>query len=226
MWQYKEALCRRLCVVVEKLAGRVGVWLLNLLRVLLRFLVFVAVVLLSLFLVTRGILRGLANGGDEELECRWSGRDLADRLADSVESEGVILPVLKPAIGQGRSALALAEAAWLVAFNILAQRSPESVKKRERALFMGKVVPLFALVVALMAVVAMKQPLHALAGFLLLCLMVQIPVLTTLSVDLEAAKLARKLIESRRVFSRLGDEEKVLAALRYVGWRRILPFGW
>lgn len=117
-----------------------------------------------------------------------------------------------------------AHAALSVGVFLLSQREPTLTGKREWALRFGHVFPVFTVIVMVFAIAVGKLPvmlcLSIIVGSLGLAACAQA---LTLACELRAATLAAVVLEKKRIFPRLSEEELVTTAIRAQAWRSIVP---
>ena len=117
-----------------------------------------------------------------------------------------------------------AHAALAVGVFMLSQRESSLTDKRAWALRFGHVFPVFTVIVMVFALAVGKLPplwaLSIVVGALGLAACAQA---MTLACELRASTLAAVVIEKKRIFARLSEEELVTAATRAQAWRAIVP---
>ncbi len=117
-----------------------------------------------------------------------------------------------------------AHAALRVGVFLLSQREPTLTGKREWALRFGHVFPVFTVICVIFALAVGKLPalwgLSIIVGSLGLAACAQA---LTLACELRAATLASVVLEKKRIFPRLSEEELLVPAIRAQAWRAIVP---
>ena len=107
---------------------------------------------------------------------------------------------------------------------LLAQREPALVAKRDWALRFGHVFPIFTTIVVVFALVVGKLPsmlgLSIVVASLGVATCAQVLALVC---ERKAATLAIVVLEKKRIFPRLSEEEAVIEAVRAQAWRSIVP---
>lgn len=124
----------------------------------------------------------------------------------------------------GVSARAHGRAALQVGLYLLALRDPKAVARRRWAIRFGHVFPVFTAMVVVFALVVAR--LAGLWGFGILmasCGLAACAQLLALTAERRAADLACVVLEKKRIFPRLSDEEAVTAVTRAWAWRSVLP---
>lgn len=115
-------------------------------------------------------------------------------------------------------------AALRVGIFLLAQREPSLAARRDWALRFGHVFPVFTVIVTVFALVVGKLPpvwgLSIIVGSLGIAACAQV---LALACELRAATLASVVLEKKRIFARLSEEEAVVTATRAQAWRAIVP---
>lgn len=144
--------------------------------------------------------------------------------ATGLGKDHILLPdFVKGGIAE-HGAEAHGRAALQVGLFLLADREPELVARRSWALRFGHVFPIFTAIVTVFALVVGKVPafwgLSVVLGSFGIAACSQV---LALACERRAATLASVIIEKKRIFSRLSEEEAVIAATRALAWRAIVP---
>ena len=131
---------------------------------------------------------------------------------------------LSPDIADNPSANAHGKAALEVGLFLLSQRSPAITARRQWAVRFGQVFPIFTIVVAIFAVVVAKLN----PGWILTVVVASLAAascaqILTLMANKQAADLASVILNKKRLFPRLHDEETVITATKAWAWRGIVP---
>ena len=117
-----------------------------------------------------------------------------------------------------------ASAALQIGIFLLGQREPSAIAKRAWAIRFGHVFPTFATIVTVFAIAVGKLPtlwgLSAIIGSLGLAACAQT---LALACELRAATLASVVLDKKRIFHRLSEEELVTTAIRAQAWKSIVP---
>jgi hypothetical protein len=115
-------------------------------------------------------------------------------------------------------------AALRVGIFLLGQREPSLTAKREWALRFGHVFPIFTVICVIFALAVGKLPviwgLSIVIGSLGIAACAQA---LALACELRAATLTAVVLEKKRIFPRLSEEELVTTAVRAQAWRAIVP---
>ena len=133
-----------------------------------------------------------------------------------------------PDMSKKRNHPALVETHGLAALRagifLLSQREPAVTAKRDWALRFGHVFPIFTTIVVIFAFAVGKLPvlwgLSIVVGSLGIASCAQV---LALACERRAATLAAVVIEKKRIFPRLSEEEAVITAARAQAWRAIVP---
>ena len=127
-------------------------------------------------------------------------------------------------VAKGVSAHSHGIAALKVGLYILSKRKPKLIARRRWAIRFGLVFPIFTTMVTVFALVVTRfGALWALAAILASCGLAAWAQLAALTAEREAAELATVVLEKKRIFPRLSDEEAIVSATRAHAWRSILP---
>jgi Zn-dependent membrane protease YugP len=144
----------------------------------------------------------------------WAGADVFGKQTIRISEE----------MAKNQSAYAHGRAAILVGLYLLSLRDPKSMDRRRWAIRFGHVFPIFTTMVIVFAVVVAKMPLGwGIAGVLVSLALAAGAQMLTLQTERQAAELACVVIEKKRIFPRLSEEEDVLASVRAWSWNGLLP---
>jgi len=132
--------------------------------------------------------------------------------------------ILPRDVAEGVNAQSHGKAALNVGLYLLSQRDPKAIARRQWAVRFGHVFPIFATMVVIFSMlVARLGGLWGLAIILASCGLAAWAQLLALGAERQAAALAAVVIEKKRIFPRLSDEEAVIAATSAHAWRSIMP---
>lgn len=179
--------------------------------------------------------------GLKDIRLSLTAGDMARKMLDSVDQEKVEIrtPARRWAAAadlggkwlsvprgaaSGASASSHGQAALQVGLYMLSVRDPKALARRRWAIRFGHVFPIFTTVVVIFALIVAR--LHGLWGFAIIlasCGCAACAQLLALSAERRASALATVILEKKRIFPRLSDEEVVVAAARAHAWRSILP---
>jgi len=116
------------------------------------------------------------------------------------------------------------QAALRVGLYLLLLRDVQAVERRRWAIRFGHVFPIFTTMVVVFALVVAKLPFGWGMGVVMASLAIAAATqLITVQVNRQAAELACVVLEKKRIYPRLAEEESVVAAVRAFAWRGILP---
>jgi hypothetical protein len=175
-----------------------------------------------------------------ETRLQITAGELARKMLDSMGHEGVELKTRKRAwvgadvIGDGWLSLqtAMAEsvtahahgrAALRVGLYLVSLRNPAAISRRRWALRFGHVFPIFTTLVVVFALMVKLPALWALSIVVASLGLATCAQVLTVVAELQAAAMACVLLEKKRTFPRLSDEEAVVAATRAWAWYAIVP---
>ncbi|MBK1856361.1 zinc metallopeptidase [Verrucomicrobiaceae bacterium 5K15] len=132
--------------------------------------------------------------------------------------------VLPPGVASGVSASSHGKAALQVGLYLLSLREPKMLARRQWAIRFGHVFPVFTTVVMAFALVVRAVPaVWVLAIIMASCALAACAQFLTITAERRAADLACVVLEKKRIFPRLSDEEAVVSATRAWSWRSCLP---
>jgi len=169
--------------------------------------------------MTRSMLDAMGGGQvevqeSEKISHGWAG-------ADVVGEKWLRLP--KETL-ENHSAYAHGQAALRAGLYFLLLRDPQAIARRRWAIRFGHVFPIFTTLVVVFALAVAKLPFGWGMGVVMASLAVATVVqMMTVQTERQAAELACVVLEKKRIFPRLGEEESVIAATKALAWRGILP---
>lgn len=176
----------------------------------------------SLVLSTDGAAlakRMLSSMGQDQTELRVIQREWAG-AAESGEN-WLSLPSKQ---AEGDSVANHGQVALRVGLYFLSMRDQAAVARRRWALRFGHAFPIFTSVVCVFAVLVGKLPFIWLMSVILASLgLAACAQALTLATNLQASALAAVILEKKRIYPRLSDEESVVAAARAWAWHAIVP---
>ena len=143
----------------------------------------------------------------------WAGTDVIGKDWLSLPTE----------TAKNHSAYAHGQAALRVGLYLLSLRDPKAMGRRRWALRFGHVFPIFTVMVVAFALFVRMPPIWGLAIVISSLALATCAQILTLNVERQASDLACILLEKKRIFPRLSDEESVVEATRAWAWRGILP---
>lgn len=192
----------------------------------------VASLLVKKFLSDRKLKK--VGTGEVSMEGRKAARELLDAAAakkvELQERRRPFLPVreeevtLLPKQAQSREISDVAECLLRAGLGALALRQPEVIGWRVWAVKFSISLPAFTVVVMAFALVVGKVGGTLGVGLVSLSVFLSCVALwATVAVEREAAALVVEVLERKRLFPRLAEEEAVVAAVRAMAWRRITP---
>lgn len=169
--------------------------------------------------MTRKMLDVMGHDQVDVQEVKQNSRGWAD--ADVVGETYLRLP--KETI-DNHSAYAHGLAALRVGLYLLSLRDPQAIARRRWAIRFGHVFPIFTTLVVVFALAVAKMPfvwgLGVVMASLAAATVVQIVAVQT---DKQAAELACVVLEKKRIFPRVSEEESVIPAVKALAWRGVLP---
>lgn len=124
----------------------------------------------------------------------------------------------------GRDAASLGAAVQAAGWCLLADKEAEAAAARVRVLRFGAVVPAFALLVALFALLAARASVGwAITGVLLVAGLATLGQWLTAAAELRAAAAGVAVLRASRLGLSAADRERVEECARAAAWRRTLP---
>ncbi len=163
--------------------------------------------------------RMLSSMGKGNTELRIKKREWAGAAAS-----GDSWLALTPQLASGRSVADHGQVALRVGLYFLALRDPKSVARRRWALRFGHAFPIFTLVVCVFALLVGKLPPMWVISIALASLgIAACAQILTLTTNLQASAMAAVVLEKKRIYPRLSDEESVCASMRGWAWYSIVP---
>jgi len=163
----------------------------------------------------------------EAVQCSLSAEDLWEGMKKAVdlESDLKLGKELRPHKLNSKHASALGRVAYLAGREALSKRS-KIVDLRQKMIRTAAMLPAFGVVLGVMGLLAMRfSPIISLsivfaaAGFS--CIML----LTSIHVELEAAKLGRKLMDMNNQIPRVSERDVIGKAALAAAWDTVLPIG-
>ena len=163
--------------------------------------------------------RMLSSMGQEHTELRIKKREWAG-AADS--GNGWLS--LTPELAAGKNGADHGQVALRVGLYFLSLRDPASVARRRWARRFGHAFPIFTLVVCVFGLFVGRLPLLWVMSIVMASLgLAACAQILTVTTNLQAAGLASVVLEKKRIYPRLSDEESVVAATRAWAWYSIVP---
>jgi len=177
----------------------------------------------------------------KDTRLKISAGDLARKMLDSVDQKKVEIKtparrwaasadlgskslILTRDAADGVSARSHGQAALQVGLYLLSLRDPKAIARRQWAIRFGHVFPVFTTMVVIFAlIVARLAGLWGISIVMASCGLAACAQILTLAAERQAAALAAVVLEKKRLFPRLSDEEAVVSATRACAWRSILP---
>ncbi len=150
-------------------------------------------------------------------------RTPAQRWAAAADMGGQWLSLPRDS-ASGMTAYAHGQAALQVGLYLLSLKDPKALARRRWAIRFGHVFPVFTTMVVIFAVIVAR--LAGLWGFGIImasCGLAACAQLLALSAERRACALTAVVLEKKRIFPRLSDEEAVITSARAHAWRAILP---
>lgn len=206
-------------------------------RILLLFSLFTLLAAVALRKLNADrVLRGL-----KDTRLNSSAGDIARKMLDSVEQDHVEVKTparrwsasadlggkwlsLPQGIATGVSARSHGQAVLQVGLYLLSLRDPKALARRRWAIRFGHVFPVFTTIVVIFALIVAR--LAGLWGFGIImasCGLAACAQILALIAERRASALAAVVLEKKRIYRRLSDEESVVASARAHAWRSILP---
>ena len=163
--------------------------------------------------------RMLSSMGHENTELQIKKREWAGAAANG---DGWLS--ITPQLASGKSVADHGQVALRVGLYFLALRDPKSVARRRWALRFGHAFPIFTLVVCVFALLVGKLPVMWLVSIAMASLgIAACAQILTLTTNLQASAMAAVVLEKKRIYPRLSDEELVVASTRAWAWHSIVP---
>jgi len=163
--------------------------------------------------------RMLSSMGQEHTELRIKKREWAG-AADS--GDGWLS--LTSELAAGKNGADHGQVALRVGLYFLSLRDPASVARRRWALRFGHAFPIFTLVVCVFGLFVGRLPLLWVMSIVMASLgLAACAQILTVITNIQAAGLASVVLEKKRIYPRLSDEESVIAATRAWAWHSIVP---
>jgi len=156
-----------------------------------------------------------------EVEVKVTTR--ATRVWAGAETVGNHWLKLPTETAKNHSAYAHGHAALSVGLYLLSLQDPKAMDRRRWALRFGHVFPIFTVMVLAFALFVRMPMGWVFAGVLSSLALATCAQILTLKVERQAADLACIVIEKKRTYPRLSDEESVVAATRAWSWWGLLP---
>lgn len=208
-----------------------------------RLLIFVSLVLILAALVLRKVNADRVLRKARRVRLGMTAGELARNMLDSIQQDEVKIEITTRAtrvwagadvIGkqwmrlptdtaQNHSAYAHGQAALYVGLYLLSLRNAKALDRRRWALRFGQVFPIFTVMVVAIAIFVRMPTGWALATVMTSLAFATCAQVLTLTVERQASELACVVLEKKRTFARLSDEESVMEATRAWSWRGILP---
>ncbi len=209
-----------------------------------RLLIFISLLVLLSALVLRKVYADRALRKARKIKLGISAEETARKMLVSIRHDKVKIEVttrstrvwagtdiigkrwlrLPTEVAKGQSAHAHGQAALRVGLYLLSLQDPKALDRRRWALRFGHVFPIFTLMVSAFAVVSAKAYLGWILAIVLSSLaLAALAQILTVNVERQASELACVVLEKKRIFHRLSDEEEVVAATRAWSWFGILP---
>ena len=178
--------------------------------------------------------RALTDSSQKEL--KHDAQQLARKMLDSMHHENINVKsrniswagmntlsknvlTLPPDISNGLSAREHGKAALEVGLFLLLCRNPKVIARRQWAIRFGQVFPIFTTIVAIFALLVAKVSPSWLLSIITTSLATACCAqILTIMANLQAADLATIVLERKRIFPRLNDEEAVIKATK--AWAR------
>ena len=163
--------------------------------------------------------RMLSSMGHENTDLQIKKREWAGAAA---HGEGWL--TLTPNLASGKSVADHGQVVLRVGLYFLALRDPKSVARRRWALRFGHAFPIFTLVVCVFALLVGKLPVMWVFSIAIASLgIAACAQILTLTTNLQASAMAAIVLEKKRIYPRLSDEELVVASTRAWAWHSIVP---
>jgi len=206
-----------------------------------RFLLLFALLPLLAALILRKMYADRVLNRSRAVVLSTDGATLARRMLSSMDQDQTELRIIQRewagAAGIGENWLSLTskqaegdsvadhgQVALRVGLYFLSMRDQAAVARRRWALRFGHAFPIFTSVVCVFALLVGKLPLLWLISVILASLgLAACAQALTLATNLQASALAAVILEKKRIYPRLSDEESVVAATRAWAWHAIVP---
>ena len=208
-----------------------------------RLLIFVSLLIILAALVLRKVNADRALRKSRKVRLGMTAGELARKMLDSINHGQVKIEVttrttrvwagadvigkswmrLPTETANNHSAYAHGQAALHVGLYLLSLHDPKALDRRRWALRFGHVFPIFTVMVVAFGIFVRMPPGWALATVMTSLALATSAQVLTLNVERQASELACVVLEKKRTFARLSDEEAVVTATRAWSWRGILP---
>ena len=208
-----------------------------------RLIIFSSLVVLLAAIVLRKVNADRVLRKSRKFRLTTSAEETARRMLDSIRHGDVQIEVttratrvwagadivgkrwlrLPTEVAQGQTAHAHGQAALRVGLYLLSLRDPQALARRRWALRFGHVFPIFTCMVVAIAIFV-RMPM----GWALAVVMTSLAIsacaqILTVNVERQACELACVVLDKKRTFPRLSEEEAVVDATRAWSWFAILP---
>ena len=186
-----------------------------------RLLLFISIIPILIALVLRKIKADATLRSCSQIALTTTAEEKGEKMLASLNHAPIPLPPIK---GSQTTASAHGQTALRVGIALLSERDPKSIARRRWAQRFGQVFPIFTSIVCIFGFAVAKLPaLWALSIIIASLGLATCAQILTLSAEIQAAEIACVLIEKKRIYPRLTEEEAVVKATQAWPWRSLIP---